>query len=413
MNYWLTAVTRREYGRSRHHAYRDTNTSVYGVLVGSATASLLSKVTAVSQQLKHSGLGRVFRHIKEYLWLTESTVILRRKATRDLILLNTGHSMLAEQLLAGDRRALAKGITLVESTRADHGEQAVQLLAELMPHTGKSIRIGVSGAPGVGKSTFIESLGNYLTGQGHQVAVLAVDPTSAVSGGSILGDKTRMEALSVNPKAFVRPSPAGTTLGGVTRRTRESLLLCEAAGYDVIIVETVGVGQSETAVSDMTDMFLLLLSPGGGDDLQGIKRGIMELADLVLVNKADGDQANLVNQTLSDYRGALQFMQARTPGWTPKVNSCSALEGQGIAQAWAVVEDFRAVLTESGELEGLRARQAKAWMWAETAAELLADLRNHPAVSSLVPELEAAVLAGELPAIVAAQRLIETYKTGQ
>ncbi len=320
---------------------------------------------------------------------------------------------LAQQIIEGDRRALAKAITLVESTRADHGEQAVQLLAELMPHTGKSIRIGVSGAPGVGKSTFIESLGNYLTGQGHQVAVLAVDPTSAVSGGSILGDKTRMEALSVNPKAFVRPSPAGTTLGGVTRRTRESLLLCEAAGYDVIIVETVGVGQSETAVSDMTDMFLLLLSPGGGDDLQGIKRGIMELADLVLVNKADGDQANLVNQTLSDYRGALQFMQARTPGWTPKVNSCSALESQGIEQAWAVVEDFRAVLTESGELEGLRARQAKAWMWAETAAELLADLRNHPAVSSLVPELEAAVLAGELPAIVAAQRLIETYKTGQ
>jgi LAO/AO transport system kinase len=320
---------------------------------------------------------------------------------------------LAQQIIKGDRRALAKAITLVESTRADHGEQAVQLLAELMPHTGKSIRIGVSGAPGVGKSTFIESLGNYLTGQGHQVAVLAVDPTSAVSGGSILGDKTRMEALSVNPKAFVRPSPAGTTLGGVTRRTRESLLLCEAAGYDVIIVETVGVGQSETAVSDMTDMFLLLLSPGGGDDLQGIKRGIMELADLVLVNKADGDLTSIANQTVSDYRGALQFMQARTPAWTPKVNSCSALEGQGIAQAWAVVEDFRAVLTESGELEGLRARQAKAWMWAETAAELLADLRNHPAVSSLVPELEAAVLAGELPAIVAAQRLIETYKTGQ
>ncbi|MDB2550074.1 methylmalonyl Co-A mutase-associated GTPase MeaB, partial [Porticoccaceae bacterium] len=294
---------------------------------------------------------------------------------------------LAQQIIEGDRRALAKAITLVESTRADHGEQAVQLLAELMPHTGKSIRIGVSGAPGVGKSTFIESLGNYLTGQGHQVAVLAVDPTSAVSGGSILGDKTRMEALSVNPKAFVRPSPAGTTLGGVTRRTRESLLLCEAAGYDVIIVETVGVGQSETAVSDMTDMFLLLLSPGGGDDLQGIKRGIMELADLVLVNKADGDLTSIANQTVSDYRGALQFMQARTPAWTPKVNSCSALEGQGIAQAWAVVEDFRAVLTESGELEGLRARQAKAWMWAETAAELLADLRNHPAVSSLVPEL--------------------------
>lgn len=319
--------------------------------------------------------------------------------------------MLAQQILAGDRRALAKAITLVESTRADHGEQAVQLLAELMPHTGKSIRIGVSGAPGVGKSTFIESLGNYLTEQGHQVAVLAVDPTSAVSGGSILGDKTRMETLSVNPKAFVRPSPAGTTLGGVTRRTRESLLLCEAAGYDVIIVETVGVGQSETAVSDMTDMFLLLLSPGGGDDLQGIKRGIMELADLVLVNKADGDQTSIANQTVSDYRGALQLMQARTPSWTPMVDSCSALENQGVDKAWSIIQAFREALTQSGELDSLRAQQAKAWMWAETAEALIADLRNHPQVKALVPELESAVLAGDMPAIVAAQRLITHYKT--
>ncbi len=319
--------------------------------------------------------------------------------------------MLAQQILAGDRRALAKAITLVESTRADHGEQAVQLLAELMPHTGKSIRLGVSGAPGVGKSTFIESLGNYLTEQGHQVAVLAVDPTSAVSGGSILGDKTRMETLSVNPKAFVRPSPAGTTLGGVTRRTRESLLLCEAAGYDVIIVETVGVGQSETAVSDMTDMFLLLLSPGGGDDLQGIKRGIMELADLVLVNKADGDQTSIANQTVSDYRGALQLMQARTPSWTPMVDSCSALENQGVDKAWSIIQAFREALTQSGELDSLRAQQAKAWMWAETAEALIADLRNHPQVKALVPELESAVLAGDMPAIVAAQRLITHYKT--
>lgn len=319
--------------------------------------------------------------------------------------------MLAQQILAGDRRALAKAITLVESTRADHGEQAVQLLAELMPHTGKSIRIGVSGAPGVGKSTFIEALGNYLTGQGHQLAVLAVDPTSAVSGGSILGDKTRMEALSVNPKAFVRPSPAGTTLGGVTRRTRESLLLCEAAGYDVIIVETVGVGQSETAVSDMTDMFLLLLSPGGGDDLQGIKRGIMELADLVLVNKADGDQVSIAKQTVSDYRGALQFMQARTPSWTPRVDSCSALDNQGVDKAWTIIQEFREALTQSGELETLRAQQAKAWMWAETAEALIADLSNHPQVKALVPELESAVLTGDMPAIVAAQRLIAHYKT--
>tara|TARA_B110001452_G_scaffold69099_2_gene55703 strand:- start:3420 stop:4397 length:978 start_codon:yes stop_codon:yes gene_type:complete len=317
---------------------------------------------------------------------------------------------LAERLLDGDRRALAKAITLVESTRADHGEQAAMLLEQIMPHTGNSIRLGVSGAPGVGKSTFIESLGNALTDWGHQVAVLAVDPTSAVSGGSILGDKTRMETLSVNPKAFVRPSPAGRTLGGVTRRTRESLLLCEAAGYDVIIVETVGVGQSETAVSDMTDMFLLLLSPGGGDDLQGIKRGIMELADLVLVNKADGDQARLASQTVADYRGALHFMQARTPSWTPQVESCSALNNKGMDEVWTIVKAFREALSESGELAVLRAQQARAWMWAETAELLIVGLKNHSAVKSLVPTLESAVLKGELPATVAAQRLIEHYK---
>jgi len=320
---------------------------------------------------------------------------------------------LAEQILSGDRRALAKAITLVESTRADHGDQAVILLEALMPHTGQSIRLGVSGAPGVGKSTFIESLGNYLTEQGHQVAVLAVDPTSAVSGGSILGDKTRMETLSVNPKAFVRPSPAGKTLGGVTRRTRESLLLCEAAGYDVIIVETVGVGQSETAVSDMTDMFLLLLSPGGGDDLQGIKRGIMELADLVLVNKADGDQANLASQTVSDYRAALHFMQARTPSWTPQVEACSALNNTNIETAWSVVTEFRQALVASGELTTLRAQQARAWMWAETAEMLIAGLKNHLTIKSMVPELEQQVLAGTLPAIVAAERLIEHYKASE
>jgi LAO/AO transport system kinase len=321
--------------------------------------------------------------------------------------------MLAEQILSGDRRALAKAITLVESTRADHGEQAVALLEELMPHTGKSIRLGISGAPGVGKSTFIESLGNYLTEQGHQVAVLAVDPTSAVSGGSILGDKTRMETLSVNPNAFVRPSPAGRTLGGVTRRTRESLLLCEAAGYDVILVETVGVGQSETAVSDMTDMFLLLLSPGGGDDLQGIKRGIMELADLVLVNKADGDLASLAKQTVSDYRAALHFMQARTPSWTTQVNTCSALNNEGVESTWAAVQEFKEALTQSAELDSLRAKQARAWMWAETAESLIADLKSHPSIKALVPELERAVLAGELPAIVAAQRLIMHYKSAE
>ena len=317
---------------------------------------------------------------------------------------------LTEQIRAGDRRALAKAITLVESTRADHRQQAAELLETLMPDTGSAIRLGISGVPGVGKSTFIEALGNLLIEQGKSVAVLAVDPTSAVSGGSILGDKTRMETLAFADNAFVRPSPAGLTLGGVTRRTRESLLLCEAAGFDVILVETVGVGQSETAVADMTDMFLLLLLPSGGDELQGIKRGIMELADLIVVNKADGEQANSANQTMSDYRSALHFMKSRFANWQPSVMACSSLNNQGVDQVWQQVEAFRSVLSETGELEKNRARQARAWMWSETAEALITDLKNHPQVKSLVPQLEQAVTEGKLPATVAAQQLIEHYK---
>jgi len=318
---------------------------------------------------------------------------------------------LAAQIKAGDRRALAKAITLVESTRPDHRQQAAALLETVMPETGNSIRLGISGVPGVGKSTFIEAFGNYLIKQGHSVAVLAVDPTSAVTGGSILGDKTRMETLAFAEKAFVRPSPAGKTLGGVTRRTRESLLLCEAAGFDVILIETVGVGQSETAVADMTDMFLLLLLPAGGDELQGIKRGIMELADLVLVNKADGDQANVANQTLSDYRSALHFMKSRFVNWQSKVLACSSTQGKGIAEVWQQVENFRVALTEAGELQQHRAQQARSWMWAETAEALVSDLKSDPRVKALVPELEQAVLDGTLPATVAAQRLIDCFKT--
>ena len=318
---------------------------------------------------------------------------------------------LTEQVRAGDRRALAKAITLVESTRADHRQHATELLENLMADTGNSIRIGISGAPGVGKSTFIEAFGNHLIEQGHSVAVLAVDPTSAVTGGSILGDKTRMETLAFAERAFVRPSPAGQTLGGVTRRTRESLLLCEAAGFDIILVETVGVGQSETAVADMTDMFLLLLLPAGGDELQGIKRGIMELADLILVNKADGDQASRVNQTITDYRSALHFMQSRFASWQPTVMACSSLKNQGIDEVWQQVEGFRSAVTETGELQQNRKRQARAWMWNETAEALIADLKNHPQVKSLVPALEQAVIEGKLPPTVAAQRLIEHYKT--
>ncbi|MBT3671696.1 MAG: methylmalonyl Co-A mutase-associated GTPase MeaB [Porticoccaceae bacterium] len=317
---------------------------------------------------------------------------------------------LADQVRAGDRRALAKAITLVESTREDHREEASTLLEALMPYSGDSIRLGISGAPGAGKSTFIEVFGNHIIEQGHSVAVLAVDPSSAVTGGSILGDKTRMETLAFAEKAFVRPSPAGKTLGGVTRRTRESMLICEAAGFDVILVETVGVGQSETAVADMADMVLLLLSPSGGDELQGIKRGIMELADLVLVNKADGDQSAAAAQTQSDYRSAIHFMKSRFDHWQPPVMTCSALKNQGIEDVWDKVTEFSLALSAKGQLAKLRAQQSKAWMWSETAESLIADLKADPNVKNLVPDLEAAVLEGTLPATIAAQRLVESYK---
>ena len=317
---------------------------------------------------------------------------------------------LADQIIRGDRRALAKAITLVESTRSDHRQQTAALLETLMPHTGKSIRVGISGAPGVGKSTFIEALGSYLIELGHSVAVLAVDPSSAVTGGSILGDKTRMETLAFAEKAFVRPSPAGSTLGGVTRRSRESILLCEASGFDVILVETVGVGQSETAVADMTDMFLLLLLPSGGDELQGIKRGIMELADLIVVNKSDGEQITLANQTMLDYRSAVHFLTSRFDGWQTQVMACSSVNNQGVTEVWAEVDRFKATISEDGRLQQQRAQQAKAWMWSEMAESLVVDLKSDPSIKRMIPELESAVLDGSLPATVAAQRMIDAYK---
>ena len=317
---------------------------------------------------------------------------------------------LADQIIRGDRRALAKAITLVESTRSDHRQQTAALLETLMPHTGKSIRVGISGAPGVGKSTFIEALGSYLIELGHSVAVLAVDPSSAVTGGSILGDKTRMETLAFAEKAFVRPSPAGSTLGGVTRRSRESILLCEASGFDVILVETVGVGQSETAVADMTDMFLLLLLPSGGDELQGIKRGIMELADLIVVNKSDGEQITLANQTMLDYRSAVHFLTSRFDGWQTQVMACSSVNNQGVTEVWAEVDRFKAKISEDGRLQQQRAQQAKAWMWSEMAESLVVDLKSDPSIKRMIPGLESAVLDGSLPATVAAQRMIDAYK---
>ena len=320
-----------------------------------------------------------------------------------------GVENLADQIIAGDRRALAKGITLVESSLEDHRQQASALLDLLMPFTGESLRLGISGAPGVGKSTFIEALGNHLVEAGHSVAVLAVDPSSAVTGGSILGDKTRMESFAFSDRAFVRPSPAGKTLGGVARRTRESMLVCEAAGFDIVLVETVGVGQSETAVADMTDMFLLLLLPSGGDELQGIKRGIMELADLIIVNKADGDQVNVAQQTMADYRSALHFLTPRSVAWQPPVMTCSSVNHDGISDIWSEVIRFKSVMTAEETLQSKRASQSVAWMWQEIAETLLADVKRSPQLQSLVEEMESSVRQGRVAATVAAESIIRQH----
>jgi LAO/AO transport system kinase len=311
---------------------------------------------------------------------------------------------------SGDRRALARAITLVESTREDHAEQAAEVLAAVLPGTGGAVRVGISGPPGVGKSTFIEALGAHLTQAGTNLAVLAVDPSSARSGGSILGDKTRMERLTRDPKAFVRPSPSGTTVGGVARRTREALLLCEAAGYGVVLVETVGVGQSDTAVAEMVDTFALLVSPGGGDELQGIKRGVMELADLVVVTKADGDLAPAARQAEADHRHALGLLRPRFEGWRPPVLPCSARTGAGIEDVWAAVLDHRRTLEGTGALLHLRAEQARAWLWSEVRERLLAGLRADDAVRRLAPALEAKVVAGEVAPPAAAAELLAVHR---
>ena len=324
-------------------------------------------------------------------------------------------SALAQAILDGDRRALARAITLIESTRRDHRAESGALLEQLMPHTGNSIRVGISGAPGVGKSTFIEALGNQLIDTGHKPAVLTVDPSSAISGGSILGDKTRMETLARRDEAFIRPSPSGNTLGGVTRRSRETLLLCEAAGFDVILVETVGVGQSETKVADMTDMFVLLLQPGAGDQLQGIKRGIMELADLILVNQADDGREELARNSANEYRHALHLLRPRSPNWKVEVATCSARDHEGIDTAWEAVERHQEALSGSGELADMRAAQARTWLWSEVQDSLIADLRADPEIKRHIPALEAAASEGRMPAATAAERLLDIYlkkKTG-
>ncbi len=318
-------------------------------------------------------------------------------------------SELADAIRGGDRRSLARAITLAESTRPDHREEAVALLDELLPSTGGAIRVGISGAPGAGKSTFIEALGLHLVDHGHRLAVLAVDPSSRRSGGSILGDKTRMEMLSRRAEAFIRPSPSGGTLGGVARRTREALLLCEAAGHDVVLVETVGVGQSEVAVAGMVDVFVLLLAPGAGDDLQGVKRGIVELADVVVVNKADGDLTAAAERTAADYANALHFLRSRTEGWEVRVERASALLGEGIDRVWSAIEAHEAMLKTTGVLEARRAEQAREWMWSEVNDGLLDALAADPAVAAEMSALEEDVLAGTVSPAAAAQRILKRF----
>lgn len=308
----------------------------------------------------------------------------------------------AEDILAGDRRALAKAITLVESQREQDRNAAQLLLGELLPHTGKSVRIGVTGVPGVGKSTFIETFGQYVIEQGQRLAVLAVDPSSPLAGGSILGDKTRMEALTRLDDAFIRPSPAGQALGGVAFKTRESSLLCEAAGFDVILVETVGVGQSEHQVAGMVDFFLLLMLPGGGDELQGIKKGILELADAIVVNKADGASESLAKITQQHYRGAMTLLNHGS-AWEPRVMTCSALRGAGISAVWDMIQEYAEAAKIEGSFDKARADQNLAWMRQLIDELLRASLAQHPDVKAALPGIEAAVTAAQQTPLAAAQ----------
>ncbi len=317
---------------------------------------------------------------------------------------------LADGVVRGDRRLLGRAITLVESAREEDRPAAAALLATLLPRTGRAVRLGISGAPGVGKSTFIEAFGSWLVDHGRRVAVLAVDPSSQRSGGSILGDKTRMEQLSRADRAFIRPSPAGRTLGGVARRTREAMLVCEAAGYDTVLIETVGVGQSEAAVASMVDMFLLLIAPGGGDDLQGIKRGIVELADLIVVTKADGTLAPDASRIAADYAGALGLLRPADGRWLARVVSVSALENRGMADVWQAVMTHHDLFAADGERDRRRARQAAAWMWTEVTEEVTESLRSDRTAAALARDLENDVIAGRLVPGDAARRLLAAWR---
>ncbi|HEX8666088.1 MAG TPA: methylmalonyl Co-A mutase-associated GTPase MeaB [Beijerinckiaceae bacterium] len=310
-----------------------------------------------------------------------------------------------EALLAGDRAALARAITLVESKRPDHRMAARKLLDRIMPHTGQAVRVGITGVPGVGKSTLVDALGSALTAKGHRVAVLAVDPSSTRTGGSILGDKTRMARLSADPAAFIRPSPSSGTLGGVAAKTRETMLLCEAAGFDVVLVETVGTGQSETAVADLTDFFLVLMLPGAGDELQGIKKGVVELADMVAVNKADGENAPRAAAAAAEYRAALHILTPPGAAWAPPVATVSGLTGEGLEDLWRTVLDHRARLSATGELQAKRRRQDARWMWALVDERLHARLAGDAAHRERMRRIEQAVAKGEMSPTAGAEEI--------
>ena len=322
----------------------------------------------------------------------------------------TALANLAPDLRAGSRAALARAITLVESRRSDHQAAARELVQALLPDTGTAIRVGITGSPGVGKSTMIDTLGMLLIERGQKVAVLAVDPSSARTGGSILGDKTRMAKHAASDFAYIRPSPAAGTLGGVAAKTREAMLLCEAAGFDVVLVETVGTGQSETAVCDMTDFFLAMMLPGAGDELQGIKKGLVELADMIVVNKADGDNVKRANLAAAEYRGALHILSPRSEHWQPPVLTCSALTGAGITELWQNILDHRAAMKACGEFAERRRQQQVKWMWSMLEQRMLARLRADPSMRARVKKTEAEVAAGRVSPALAAEQIAEMLR---